>query len=182
MLRQPALSFSETMPKTEFYKPTGLPGERPVPSISVDADELLALLLRAELMMNATDRRRYADRAIGQIQDVIREFTLAWDFEDDRYEHLKRMWGAIAVFLRTMRIIGKVNAIRVQPKYETMSPDEMKIKIMERMASLEDGAESWRRSVVKIERERRRKERERIEGKGKGTTGSDGWNRQSPEE
>lgn len=82
------------MQKTEFYKPTGLPGEKQVPSISVDADKLYGLLLRAELMMNAVNRRRYADRAIEQIQEVIKEFTLAYDFELDRYDHLKRMWGA----------------------------------------------------------------------------------------
>lgn len=162
------------MQKTEFYKPTGLPGEKQVPSISVDADKLYGLLLRAELMMNAVNRRRYADRAIEQIQEVIKEFTLAYDFDLDRYDHLKRMWGAIAVFLRTMRDIGKANAICIQPKYETMTPDEMKIQLMESMASLEDGAESWKRSVVKIERERRRKEKEEREGKGKGTTGSEG--------
>ena len=84
------------------------------------------------------------------------------------------MWGAIAVFLRTMRDIGKANAICIQPKYETMTPDEMKVRLMESMASLEDGAEIWKRSVVKIERERRRKEKEEREGKGKGTTGSEG--------
>ncbi len=162
------------MQKTEFYKPTGLPGEKQVPSISVDADKLYGLLLRAELMMNAVNRRRYADRAIEQIQEVIKEFTLAYDFDLDRYDHLKRMWGAIAVFLRTMRDIGKANAICIQPKYETMTPDEMKIQLMESMASLEDGAETWKRSVVKIERERRRKEKEEREGKGKGTTGSEG--------
>lgn len=162
------------MQKTEFYKPTGLPGEKQVPSISVDADKLYGLLLRAEPMMNAVNRRRYADRAIEQIQEVIKEFTLAYDFDLDRYDHLKRMWGAIAVFLRTMRDIGKANAICIQPKYETMTPDEMKVQLMESMASLEDGAEIWKRSVVKIERERRRKEKEEREGKGKGTTGSEG--------
>lgn len=159
-----------------------MPGEKQVPSISVDADKLYGLLLRAELMMNAVNRRRYADRAIEQIQEVIKEFTLAYDFELDRYCHLKRMWGAIAVFLRTMRNIGEANAICIQPKYETMTPDEMKIRLMEAMASLEDGAESWKRSVVKIEKEKRRREKEEQEGKGKGTTGSEGWNRQSPEE
>lgn len=153
-----------------------------MPSISVDADKLYGLLLRAELMMNAVNRRRYADRAIEQIQEVIKEFTLAYDFEMDRYYHLKRMWGAIAVFLRTMRNIGEVNAICIQPKYETMTPDEMKVRLMEAMASLEDGAEIWKRSVVKIEKEKRRREKEEQEGKGKGTTGSEGWNRQSPEE
>lgn len=170
------------MQKTQFYKPTGMPGERQVPSISVDADKLYRLLLRAELMMNAVNRRRYADRAIEQIQEVIKEFTLAYDFELDRYCHLKRMWGAIAVFLRTMRNIGEANAICIQPKYETMTPDEMKVRLMEAMASLEDGTESWKRSVVKIEKEKRRREKEEQEGKGKGTTGSEGWNRQSPEE
>ena len=159
-----------------------MPGEKQVPSISVDADKLYRLLLRAELMMNAVNRRRYADRAIEQIQEVIKEFTLAYDFEMERYYHLKRMWGAIAVFLRTMRNIGEVNAICVQPKYETMTPDEMKVRLMEAMASLEEGAESWKRSVVKIEKEKRRREKEEQEGKGKGTTGSEGWNRQSPEE
>lgn len=159
-----------------------MPGERQVPSISVDADKLYGLLLRAELMMNAVNRRRYADRAIEQIQEVIKEFTLAYDFELERYYHLKRMWGAIAVFLRTMRNIGEANAICIQPKYETMTPDEMKVRLMEAMASLEDGAESWKRSVVKIEKEKRRREKEEQEGKGKGTTGSEGWNRQSPEE
>ena len=151
-----------------------MPGERQVPSISVDADKLYGLLLRAELMMNAVNRRRYADRAIEQIQEVIKEFTLAYDFELDRYCHLKRMWGAIAVFLRTMRNIGEANAICIQPKYETMTPDEMKVRLMEAMASLEDGAESWKRSVVKIEKEKRRREKEEQEGKGKGTTGSEG--------
>ena len=153
-----------------------------MPSISVDADKLYRLLLRAELMMNAVNRRRYADRAIEQIQEVIKEFTLAYDFELERYYHLKRMWGAIAVFLRTMRNIGEANAICIQPKYETTTPDEMKARLMEAMASLEDGAESWKRSVVKIEKEKRRREKEEQEGKGKGTTGSEGWNRQSPEE
>ena len=159
-----------------------MPGEKQVPSIIVDADKLYGLLLRTELMMNAVNRRRYADRAIEQIQEVIKEFTLAYDFELERYYHLKRMWGAIAVFLRTMRNIGEVNAICIQPKYETMTPDEMKIRLMEAMASLEDGAESWKRSVVKIEKEKRRREKEEQEGKSKGTTGSEGWNRQSPEE
>ena len=145
-----------------------------MPSISVDADKLYGLLLRAELMMNAVNRRRYADRAIEQIQEVIKEFTLAYDFELERYYHLKRMWGSIAVFLRTMRNIGEANAICIQPKYETMTPDEMKVRLMEAMASLEDGAESWKRSVVKIEKEKRRREKEEQEGKGKGTTGSEG--------
>ena len=166
------------MQKTQFYKPTGTPGEKQVPSISVDADKLYGLLLRAELMMNAVNRRRYADRAIEQIQEVIKEFTLAYDFELERYYHLKRMWGAIAVFLRTMRNIGEVNAICIQPKYESMTPDQMKLALMEAMASMEDGVERWRRSVVKLEKERRQQQ----EGKGKVTTGSEGWNRQSPEE
>ena len=55
-----------------------------------------------------------------------------------------------------------------------MTPDEMKVRLMEAMASLEDGAESWKRSVVKIEKEKRRREKEEQEGKGKGTTGSEG--------
>lgn len=79
--------------KSEYREPRTLPGERAVPSIRIDAGKLLKLLLRAELMMNAVDRRRYASRAIDAIQDVIAEFALAYDFDDDRLYHLKRMWG-----------------------------------------------------------------------------------------
>lgn len=165
------------MAKSEFYKPVGIPGEKPVPSILVDAERLYGLLLRAELMMNAVNRRRYAERAIEQIQDVLAEFVLAYDFEDDRVYHLKRMWGKIAVFVRTMRAACdvKVNAISIQPKYETMKPDTMVLEIFNAIASLEEGAEAWKKSVIKAERLKR-------ESENKGTTGSRGWNRQSPEE
>lgn len=129
-----------------------LRGERDVPSILVDADTLLELLLRADPMMSATDRRRYNDRAIQQIQEVIAQFTLAYDFPDDRLEHLKKMWAAITNFIHTMRIIGMTNAICIQPKYEKMTPHQMKIELVNRIASLDEGAEKWRKSVLKAQR------------------------------
>ena len=93
------------------------------PDIGIEAEKILGLLLRADPMMNATNRRRYNDRAIGAIQDVIRAFVLAHDFENERYRYLKEMWGHIAVFIRIMRCIGEVNAIELQPKHEPMSPN-----------------------------------------------------------
>ena len=80
------------MMRSEFYDPEPLPGERPVPSIKVDARKLLALLLRAEPMMTAVDRRRYANRAISAIEDVIRDFQIAHDFKDERATWLRKMW------------------------------------------------------------------------------------------
>lgn len=129
-----------------------LRGERDVPSILVDADTLLELLLRADPMMSATDRRRYNDRAIQQIQEVIAQFTLAYDFPDDRLEHLKKMWAAVTNFIHTMRIIGMTNAICIQPKYEKMTPHQMKIELVNRIASLDEGAEKWRKSVLRAQR------------------------------
>lgn len=70
---------------SEYRDTKPLPGERPVPSIKIDALKLLGLLLRAELMMTDVDRRRYANRAIEAIEDVIRDFQLAHDFEDERH-------------------------------------------------------------------------------------------------
>ena len=138
--------------ESEYFIPKLLRGERDVPSILVDADTLLELLLRADPMMSATDRRRYNDRAIQQIQEVIAQFTLAYDFPDDRLEHLKKMWAAITNFIHTMRIIGMTNAICIQPKYEKMTPHQMKIELVNRIASLDEGAEKWRKSVLKAQR------------------------------
>ena len=146
--------------RSEYKEFKTLPGERPVPSIKVDALKLLALLLRAELMMTAVDRRRYADRAIAAIQDVIRDFQIAHDFEDERLTYLKKMWGDITVFMDLMRIIGETNAIRVNlasPKLkrkdgepvDTMTPDQMKLELYNRVASLDEGATKWKNSIMR---------------------------------
>lgn len=134
---------------SEYFEPKKLPGERPVPSILVDALAILGLLLRAELMMTKVDRIRYASRAIAAIQDVIRDFQIAHDFEDERLYYLKKMWGDIAVLLHLLRVIGTVNAIRIQPKFELMTPDKMKLELLNRVAALDEGATKWKNSILR---------------------------------
>jgi len=135
--------------ESEYYEPKLLRGEKPQPSILIDADCILELLLRADPMMTKTDRRRYGDLAIRQIQTVIEKFYLAHDFEDDRLFHLKEMWSAITSFIHTIRIIGAVDAISIQPKFETMTPHALKVELVRRVASLDEGATKWKNSVVK---------------------------------
>ena len=91
------------MGKSEYFEVRKVEGEVEQPQIILDAEAIYDLLLRAELMMTKVDRMRYANRAIEQILDVIREFMLAYDFEDDRKLHLERMSANIAVFLRTRK-------------------------------------------------------------------------------
>lgn len=134
---------------SEYHEPRALPGEKPVPSIRLDAERLLKLLLRAEVMMTAVDRRRYCDRAIFAIEDVIRDFQMAYDFEEERLHYLKKMWADIAVFLSLMRIIGETNAIRIKPQHETMTPDQMKLELYNTVASLDEGATKWKRTVIR---------------------------------
>ena len=67
------------MPRSEYYEPALLPGEKEQPQIIIDAVELYDLLVRAEMMMTKVDRIRYGNRAVAQIQDVIKEFMLAYD-------------------------------------------------------------------------------------------------------
>ena len=154
--------------KSDFQVPRTLPKEKPEPSIKLDADKLHGLLLRAELMMNKVDRVRYCTRAINLVEDIIAEFSLAYDFEDDRLYHLKRLWGLVSVFLSLMRTIGEVNAIRIQPKYETMKPDQMKLELLRVVSSLDEGVTKWKSSVMKP--------------RNKGTTRATGRNGQPPEE
>ena len=135
------------MPRSEYYEPNMLPGEREQPSIWVDSYELLKLMLRAEMMMTKVDRVRYADRAIKEIQDVRAEFRLAYDFEEDRREHLKKMCAHAGSFIDVVQIIGEQNAIRVQPKHDTMTPDQMKLEILNRVAALDEGITKWKRSI-----------------------------------
>ena len=149
------------MGKSEFYAPRLIDGESEQPQIIIDAMALYGLLLRAEMMMTKVDRMRYANRAIEQILDVIREFYLAYDFEDDREIHLKRMCANIGVFLMTMRIIAERNVICVTPKENSdfATPDGIKRQIVEHLAKLDEGATKWRKSFMKSKT------------RGKGTTG-----------
>lgn len=136
------------MGKSEYFEIKKIEGEVEQPQIIIDADAIYDLLLRAELMMTKVDRVRYANRAIEQILDVIREFILAYDFEDDRKVHLERMSANIAVFLRTMRIIARRNIICIPTKFDAMTPDQIKHELMEHIAKLDEGATKWRKSYL----------------------------------
>ncbi len=136
------------MGKSEYFEVKKVEGEIEQPQIIIDAEALYDLLIRAELMMTKVDRVRYANRAIEQILDVIREFMLAYDYEDDRKVHLERMSANIAVFLRTMRIIAKRNIICIPTKFDAMTPDQIKHELMEHIAKLDEGATKWRKSYL----------------------------------
>lgn len=136
------------MGKSEYFEIKKVEGEVEQPQIIIDADAIYDLMLRAELMMTKVDRVRYANRAIEQILDVIREFILAYDFEDDRKVHLERMSANIAVFLRTMRIIARRNIICIPTKFDAMTPDQIKHELMEHIAKLDEGATKWRKSYL----------------------------------
>lgn len=136
------------MGKSEYFEIKKVDGEVEQPQIIIDAEALYDLLLRAELMMTKVDRVRYANRAIEQILDVIREFILAYDFEDDRKIHLERMSANIAVFLHTMRIIARRNIICIPTKFDAMTPDQLKHELMEHIAKLDEGVTRWRKSYL----------------------------------
>lgn len=143
------------MAKSEYYQPRTIEGEKEQPQLLVDAMEIYGLLLRAEMMMTKVDRIRYATRAIEQIQDVIKEFYLAYDFEEDRLVHLRRLCANVGLFLITMRIIAERNCISCVPaaRFGEMTPDGVKRGLMERVARLDEGATKWRRSLTRIRRE-----------------------------
>ena len=61
------------MGKSEQFRYNPLEGERDQPQISVDAEALYDLLIRAETMVSKVDRIRYIHRAEDQILDVIAE-------------------------------------------------------------------------------------------------------------
>ena len=137
------------MAKSEYFEPKLLTGEKEQPSIPVDADALLDLLLRAEPMMNATNRRRYCDRAINLVLDVLAAFQNAYDFPDDRLHHLKEMCSAVTKFVHVARIIAGRNVIEIPLKHEPLSPESMRLEIFNRIAKLDEGATKWRNSLPK---------------------------------
>ena len=152
------------MGKSEYFEVNKLPGEKEQPQIVLDAEKIYDLLLRAEVMMTKVDRVRYCNRAIGQILDIISEFTLAYDFDDDREYHLKKMCAHVAMFLRTMRIIADSNVIHIKSKYDVETPDQIKLALMNHIAKLDEGVTKWRKSFIKSKKDK---------GK-KGTTGING--------
>ena len=156
------------MPKSEYYEPKLLEGEKEQPSIPVDLDKLLELWLRALPMMTAVDRKRYGDRVVDSLLDAVGDFHLAYDFQDFRLEHLRKMCASIAKYVHLSRVVGEVNAISIPLKHETMTPNQMRLAIFEHTASLEEGATKWRNTITR--------------GRGKGTTASAGRTAGKPKE
>lgn len=74
------------MPKSEYYEPKKLPGEKPYPQIKEDADEIYGLLLQADTMMTKVDKIRYNNRAIDQILDVIKELHKGLLYNKERHQ------------------------------------------------------------------------------------------------
>lgn len=124
-------------------------GEKPYPQIVEDAMEILSLLFKAEMMMTRVDRVRFNNRAIMLIQEVIKQFMLAYDFEEDRRIHLKRLCANMAVFMWTVRLIGGRNIINVRDARSGETPDQIKVRIMESLARLDEGVTRWRKSITK---------------------------------
>ena len=42
-----------------------------------------------------------------------------------------------------------MNAIRIQPKFELMTPDQMKLELLNRVAALDEGATKWKNSILR---------------------------------
>ena len=135
------------MAKSEYHEPKLLEGEREQPGIYVDAIYLLDYYLRALPMMCAVDRKRYGDRAVDLILDVISAFVMAYDFEEDREMYARDLCRAVSKFVVLSRIIGETNAINIRLKHERLSPDAMKMEIFRRTASLDEGVAKWRKSI-----------------------------------
>ena len=68
-------------------------------------------------------------------------------------------WGDVAVFLDLMRTIGAVDAIRIQPTFETMTPDQMQLELFNRVASLDEGVTKWKNSLTRNKGTTRARER-----------------------
>lgn len=143
------------MAKSEYHDPKLLDGEVEQPGILVDAVALLDLYLRALPMMNSTDRKRYGDRAVDLILDVISAFQMAYDFEEDRKMYARELCRATSKFVFLSRVIGETNAISIKLEHERMSPDAMRLEIFQRTASLDEGVTKWRRSIFGVRKRNR---------------------------
>lgn len=137
------------MSKSEYYEPMLFKGEKPYPQIVEDAMEILSLLFKAEMMMTRVDRVRFNSWAIMLIQEVIKQFWLAYDFPEDRREHIKQLCAYAGLFMLTMRIIAERNVIHIRCKHESDSPDTVKIKLMQAMGRMDEGITKWKKSLEK---------------------------------
>ena len=106
----PSLSFVAFMGKSEYFEVRKVEGEIEQPQIILDAEAIYDLLLRAELMMTKVNRMRYANRAIEQILDVIREFMLSYNrtIRNCRMAILK--WNRLVYPSRLEHFLASINS------------------------------------------------------------------------
>lgn len=104
------------MGKSEQFRYTPLEGERDQPQISVDAEALYDLLIRAETMVSKVDRIRYIHRAEDQILDVIAEYRLAYP---SQIEHFLASINSFLGMMKHRNDYGKIRDLveEVSPKW-----------------------------------------------------------------
>ena len=118
--------------------------------IYVDGFELRKLLKSAQFCMGKAHRIIYGTPLLEENAAFLRDFVFAYDFKEDRDYYIKKMCADFEVLKLDLRIVCDENILRSpDPANLQVSVDEMKLKIVEYVARIDEGITKWRNSTIK---------------------------------
>lgn len=116
--------------------------------IYVDLYKLRKLLKRAQYTMTKADRIIYGTPVLEKNGDVLADFVMAYDFEEERAKYIRKMCADFEILKLDLRIIAEDNVIKCpDPENAQAKPDTIKMGIFELVARIDEGITKWRNSV-----------------------------------
>jgi len=116
--------------------------------IYVDLYNLRKVLKRAQYTMTKADRIVYGTPVLEKNGEVLADFVLAYDFEDEREKYIRKMCADFEVLKLDLRILAEDNVIKCpDPQNALAKPETIKIEIFELVARIDEGIMKWRNSI-----------------------------------
>lgn len=125
-------------------------------SIYVQLCRLRHHLKKMQFMMTKADRLVYGKPAIECCNEVLRDFVLAYEFQDERTYYYKKLVADFAVLRIELEDINHEGILRSMRKEELTSAqqmpkstDKMYLRIFEIVGMIDEGIAKWRSTALR---------------------------------
>lgn len=121
--------------------------DREQTGIFVDGYNLLKALHTANIQLTVSERKEYGERAICQVEQFLEDFTMAYDFPEERGYYLRKMVARFSTAKITLRIMTESNIFKGAKNHK--GEVAIKNQIFEYVAKIDTGICRWRKSFEK---------------------------------
>lgn len=124
-------------------------------TIYIDCQELRKLIGMSLLMMTKQYRVEIGARAFQEVGEVFREFALAYEIEEERWYHFRKMFAEFELLKTDLRLIVNSGILQSPHPMTNMKPSELALKMFERVAKIDEAIYKWKGEICRQDQYRK---------------------------